>query len=150
MYVLAFFESAVQLVPDGTIVVHIALILLMIYVLNRTFYRPINKVIEMRERNKGGHSSEAEQILSKVNERNAQFENEMLGARSTGYKMIESERNQAVLAKESALGAIREEVSAKVTSEKASLLKQKEGALKTLSGEAEQLAAKIKSNILGS
>ena len=58
MVVLAFAEGgAIQLVPDGTIFIHIALILLMIFILNRTFFRPVNRVLDARERNKGGRSS---------------------------------------------------------------------------------------------
>ena len=58
MVVLAFAEgSGIQLVPDGTILIHIALILLMIWVLNRTFFRPINRVIQSHEKNKGGISA---------------------------------------------------------------------------------------------
>jgi F0F1-type ATP synthase membrane subunit b/b' len=52
MFFLAFAD--IQLVPDGTILIHIALILLMIWLLNRTFFRPINRVIAAREKNKGG------------------------------------------------------------------------------------------------
>jgi len=62
MFFLAFAES-IQLFPDGTIFLHIALILAMIWLLNRTFFRPINRVIESREKQKGGHGSEADNIL---------------------------------------------------------------------------------------
>ena len=68
MHLLAFAES-IQLFPDGSLLIHVALILLMIWVLNRTLYKPINKVLEARERNKGGHSSEAEGLLKEVDER---------------------------------------------------------------------------------
>ncbi|MGH7784024.1 MAG: hypothetical protein ACREO5_09335, partial [Candidatus Binatia bacterium] len=54
------FQSSIQLFPDGTIFVHIALILAMIWLLNRTFFRPINRMIESREMQKGGHGGEAE------------------------------------------------------------------------------------------
>src|SRR6476646_5574329 len=43
-------EGSIQLFPDGTIFIHISLILLMIWVLNRTYFRPVNKVIESREK----------------------------------------------------------------------------------------------------
>ena len=59
MHLLLFAET-IQLFPDGTLFVHIAIILEMIWILNRTLYRPINRVLEAREKSKGGHSSEAE------------------------------------------------------------------------------------------
>ena len=81
MFLLAFAES-IQLFPDGTLFIHIALILLMIWVLNRTFFRPINRVLESREKHKGSHGSEAEAILSDVNEKQAKYNKELLDARS--------------------------------------------------------------------
>jgi F0F1-type ATP synthase membrane subunit b/b' len=84
MVLLAFAES-IQLFPDGTLFIHIALILIMIWILNRTFFRPINRVIESREKHKGGHGSEAEAILGDVAEKQARYNRELLAARSEGY-----------------------------------------------------------------
>ena len=70
--ILAF--QTFELVPDGTMFIHIALILLMIWILNRTFFRPINRIIESREKNKGGHSSEAQEILRNVGEKQSRYE----------------------------------------------------------------------------
>src|SRR5215207_1315750 len=95
MFLLAFAES-IQLFPDGTLFIHIALILFMIWVLNRTFFRPINRVIESREKHRGSHGSEAEAILSDVNERETRYNQELLAARSGGYELIEKERMAAV------------------------------------------------------
>jgi F0F1-type ATP synthase membrane subunit b/b' len=148
MFALAFSESSVQLVPDGTILVHIALILLMIWVLNRTFFRPINKVIESRERSKGGYATEAEAILAKVDEKNALYEKELLEARSDGYRLIEAERNAALVEKQATIVNVRDEVGKMSATEKASIAQQTDAALKTISTEAEQLAAKISSNLL--
>jgi F0F1-type ATP synthase membrane subunit b/b' len=108
MVLLAFQE--VRLVPDGTLLIHIALILLMIWVLNRTFFRPINRVIESRERSKGGRSTEAQEILKQISDKQSCYEQTMLKARSEGYELIERERAQAV--------AVRQEKS--VRSEKKS------------------------------
>ena len=80
MHLLAFAES-IQLFPDGTLFIHIGIILLMIWVLNRTLFRPINRVIESREKNKGGHSSEALGILKDVGEKEARYSGEMLDTR---------------------------------------------------------------------
>ena len=83
MFLLVFQE--VRLVPDGSLLIHIALILIMIWVLNRTLFRPVNRIIEARERNKGGHSSEAQEILKSVGEKQSRIEAAMLEARSEGY-----------------------------------------------------------------
>jgi F0F1-type ATP synthase membrane subunit b/b' len=76
-----FLAAAVQLVPDGTVFIHIALILLMIWTLNRTFFRPINRIIDARERNKGGRFGEAESILREVSEKQTKYNQAMTEAR---------------------------------------------------------------------
>ena len=95
MYLLAFAES-IQLFPDGTLFIHIALILIMIWVLNRTFFRPINRIIESREKHKGGVGGEAETILKDVADKQGRYNKSMLEARSEGYDLIEKHRAAAV------------------------------------------------------
>jgi len=149
MVFLAFAEgSAVQLVPDGTIVIHIALILLMIWVLNRTFFRPINRVITSRERSKGGRSSEAEETLRLAEEKRLSYETAMREARSEGYKMIESKRAAAIAERESRIEALKDETAQTLAREKSALDSQTEEARRALAAEAQKMAEKISSNIL--
>ncbi len=146
MFFLAFAE--VQLVPDGTIFIHIALILLMIWVLNRTFFRPINRVIQAREKNKGGRLGEAEEILHSVNENQLRYEKTMLEARSEGYELIERERNQAVAERQQRVGAVKEEVTQELARQQQELARQTVETRASLEVEAEKIAEKISSNIL--
>ena len=103
MHLLLFAET-IQLFPDGTLFVHIAIILAMIWLLNRTLYRPINRVLEAREKNKGGHSSEAEGILKDVEGKETRYTHELLDARSEGYALIEKDQKQAAAARDKQLG----------------------------------------------
>jgi len=144
--ILAFQE--VQLVPDGTVFIHIALILLMIYILNRTFFRPINRVIQSRERSKGGHSSEAEEILNSVTEKQARYDAAMLEARSKGYELIEKERSEAVAKRQTEISSVKTEVEQTITREKAELERQTVEARAVIALEAEKMAEKISANIL--
>jgi F-type H+-transporting ATPase subunit b len=146
MVLLAFQE--VRLVPDGTLLIHIALILLMIWVLNRTFFRPINRVIESRERSKGGRSTEAQEILKQISDKQSRYEQTMLKARSEGYELIKRERAQAVAVRQEKIGAVREEVAQKVAQETEELNRQTVQAKAAIAQQAEQMAEKISSNIL--
>ena len=149
MVVLAFAESsAIQLVPDGTILIHIALILLMIFILNRTFFRPINRVIAAREKNKGGRFGEAEEILQQVAEKNAHFESVMREARLEGYNKIEAERSAALTEKQAQVEIVKAEVEQKLATEKDEIVRQAETARQQITTEAKVLAEKISSNIL--
>ena len=149
MVALAFAEGGgIQLVPDGTMLIHIALILIMIWVLNRTFFRPINRVIASREKNKGGRFGEAEEILHQVAEKNARFESVMREARSEGYNKIEAERNAALAEKQGKVETVKTEVEQRVVTEKETLAQQAEEARRQIAAEATVLAEKISANIL--
>jgi F-type H+-transporting ATPase subunit b len=147
MLLLAFAES-IQLFPDGTLFIHIALILIMIWVLNRTFFRPINRVIESREKHKGGHGSEAEAILSDVSEKQARYNQELLEARSKGYELIEKERSAAVAARQSKVAAAKAETAESLAAGKQEVQQQAADARTIIAKEAEVMAEKITSNIL--
>ena len=81
---LAFAES-IQLVPDGTLFLHIAIILFMIFVLNRTLFRPVNRVIEERERRTVGRSGEAREALRRVEESLSRYERSLRDARRESF-----------------------------------------------------------------
>lgn len=147
MHLLAFFQS-IQLFPDGTLFIHIALILIMIWVLNRTFFKPINKVIESREKQKGGAGGEAESIMKDVTEKEAKLNQAMLGARSEGYDLIEKERSAAVDLRAKRLAEAKAEASAKLVTEKQELADQAESARATIVAEAEVIAERISATVL--
>lgn len=137
----------VQLVPDGTIFIHIALILLMIWILNRTFFRPINQVLQSRERNKGGQS-EAAGILGQVGEKTQKYDAAMREARNEGYQLVEEQRVAAMQQRESQLEAVKAEVAQTVSQEKDSINKQTAEARQAIAADAQKMADKISSSIL--
>ena len=149
MHLLAFAED-IHLFPDGTMFLHIAIILVMIWVLNRTLYKPINRVLEAREKNKGGRSVEAEEILTNVAGKEARYNKEMLDARSQGYTLIESEQKQAIAERDRKLSEAKTEVARTLESGKANLEKQVADARATIAAEADRAADKIAANILQS
>ena len=147
MHMLAFAES-IQLFPDGTIFIHIALILLMIWILNRTLFRPINSIIDSREKNKGGFSSEAEKILSEVDQKESKYTAELLDTRSKSYELVEKEQKKATAAHEQKLADAKAETAASFDSGKAELDKQASDARAAIDTDAEKLADKIAASIL--
>ena len=138
----------VQLVPDGTIFIHIALILLMIWLLNRTFFRPINRVIAAREKNKGGRFGEAEEILQSVEAKNADYNRAMLDARTKSYALIEREKTEALARRQSEIDAVKTETEQIVAAETAELNRQAAEAKTTIAHDAEQMAERISASIL--
>lgn len=149
MFFLAFAES-IQLFPDGTLFIHIALILTMIWVLNRTFFRPINRVIAEREKFKGGHNVEADEIAAAAAAKEAEYARAIREARGQGYELIERERGAAAAARQQLIGEAKTEAEATLAAEKEQLQTQAAQVRAAIAGEAEQLAEKITSNILRS
>ena len=147
MHLLAFAET-IQLFTDGTIFIHIGIILLMIWVLNRTFYKPINRIIQAREKNKGGHSSEAVGILNEVDEKESRYASELLDTRSKGYELIEKEQKKAAAAREQKLADAKSEIAGLLDTGKADLEKEAAEARAAIASDAEKIADQIAANIL--
>jgi F0F1-type ATP synthase membrane subunit b/b' len=141
-------SGPIQLFPDGTLFIHIALILIMIWVLNRTFFRPINRVLESRDKHKFGPGGEAEKILNDALEKEAKLNKEMLGARSEGYDLIEKQRAAAVDSRAKLVADAKAETAAKFAAEKQALAEQAAAGRATIAAEAEGIADRIAGNIL--
>jgi len=149
MYTLAFAES-IQLFPDGTLFIHIALILIMIWVLNRTLFRPINRILNAREKAIGGADGAAGGILKDVDEKEAKYNSSLLDARTEGYSLIEIEQKAAVEEREKTLSEVKAEVAATFDSGKSELEKQAAAARASIGANAETMADKITASILRS
>ncbi|MGI9055587.1 MAG: hypothetical protein ACR2F2_07265 [Pyrinomonadaceae bacterium] len=147
MFLFAFAET-VQLLPDGTLFIHIGMILLMIYILNRTFFRPINRVIEARVKNKGGRFTEAEEILNQVNKKQSDYENDLRTTRSEGYEMIEKQRSEAMRKRQAEIDDVKAETDAQFSQSKGEIANQTSEARAAIAQQADELADKISANIL--
>jgi F-type H+-transporting ATPase subunit b len=128
--------------------IHVGLVLLMIYVLNRTFFRPINRVIESREKNKGGRSVEAEEIMRDVAAKREKYDLAMRDARTKGYGIVDKDRAKALKKKEDKIAAVKESIAATFAEETAELEGQTAAAREAIRSDAEKLADKISATIL--
>jgi len=149
MYTPVLAES-IQLFPDGTIFIHIALILLMIWVLNRTFFRPINRVIESREKFKNVEGGEAGSIQSEAAEKEARYNRGLLEARTEGYTLIEEQHKKLVRAREKKLAETKAEADEKVATGRMEIDKQTADAKAVIGSEADKLADEIAASVLRS
>jgi F-type H+-transporting ATPase subunit b len=148
MIFLAFAENSIQLVPDGTLFLHIAIILVMVFVLNSTLFKPINRILEERERRTRGRSGEAHEILQRVEEKTANYERSLREARAEGYRLMERERAEAMNERQIKLNTLREAINQNVEVEKELIRKQTEDARRTLEADARSIAVQIGSQIL--
>ena len=145
---LAFAGNAIQLVPDGTIILHLILIILMVAVLNATLLKPINRVLQERERLTTGRLTEAQSVLSNVEEKMREYERQLREARSEGYALLESERATLTKSREQKLAELRAEITALLTEEKQQLADEAARAHATLEADSQKLARDISQQIL--
>ena len=148
MILFGFADNSIQLVPDGTLLFHIAIILLMVFVLNKLLFKPVNSVLDRRKRNTQGRSQEAQGILASVEQGLSSYENSLREARAAGYSLMEQQRAEAVRERQSRLGAIREEVNGLIEKEKQSISLQTQGAQRALEQDARRTAAEISERVL--
>jgi len=148
MTALALAES-IQLVPDGTLFLHIAIILIMVFILNRILFRPVNQILEERERHTHGRSSEARDTVRRVEESLLRYERSLREARAESYKLLERQQAEAAEARRRRVEQVRQEVDNLVGEQKGEIKEQAEEARLSLEGEARRAAASISAQILG-
>ena len=148
VYPLGFAENSIQLVPDGTLVLHVLIILVMVYVLNATLFKPINQILANREKRTRGRRSEAQEILDSISERIAEYERALRSARTEAYAFTEHDRAGAMQDRQKALDEMRAQLAASTAAEKETIHGQAESARTTLEAEARRIAAEIGSRIL--
>ena len=146
--ILGFAEDSIQLVPDGTLLLHILIILLMVWLLNVTLYKPINQILASREKRTRGRLSEAEEITQNVKTKIGEYEASLRQARSEAYAMTEAQRTEAMKDKQQKLNETRAELAASVAREKETIQQQASAARETLDDDARRIAAEIGSRVL--
>lgn len=140
--------AGIQLFPDGTLFIHIALILLMIWVLNRTLFRPINKVLEERENSRGGHGGAAEAILREASAKESKYNSEILDARSKGYETIEKELKKAADSRDKKIAEAKTEVAEMLESGRSEITTLTGNARAEIARDADKMADSIAATIL--
>ena len=145
---LGLAENSIQLVPDGTLILHVLIILVMVYVLNATLFKPINKILEARDQRTRGRRSEAQEILKNVSEQLADYERQLRQARGEAYAFSESERGAAMQERQNKLNEMRVHLAESIAQQKDAIQKQADEARGTLDVESRRLAREIGARVL--
>lgn len=145
---LALAEQSIQLVPDGTLFVHILLIVLMVFILNATLFRPINRILKEREEHTLGRSNETHAILKRIDASLREYEQSLRNARAHGYALLESYRAEALQQRQSLINSLREDLQASIAEEKRLIQKQVEQAQSVLAKDSLHIASEISSQVL--
>ena len=145
----AMAESSIQLVPDGTLVLHGLLILVMVAVLNATLFKPINRILSERDLQTKGRLDEARQTLKEIESKLSDYERALREARAEGYRALERQRSESLREREANLLSIKSEVANSMAEQKAVIAREAEEVRRSLSSEARRIALEISARILG-
>jgi F-type H+-transporting ATPase subunit b len=141
-------EASIQLVPDGTLLLHLLFIAVMVFVLNRTLLKPINKILADREQEIGGRLNEAQRLSADAEEKLRQYQSALREARADGYRLLEKERAAGLKEKDQKVQQHREALSRRVAQELDSIQQQQEKVRNELEAQADSMGVLISSQIL--
>jgi F-type H+-transporting ATPase subunit b len=141
-------EAEIQLVPDATLLLHLVLVVVMVFVLNRTLLKPINDILNEREKQITGRLGEAEAMAAESQEKLKQYNDTLREARAAGYRLLEKERAEGLNQKEQQLRQRRDELSKEVSSQIDQIRKQEQVVKSELEGQAAAIGDLISSQIL--
>ena len=144
---LAFAES-IQLIPDGTLLIHIAIIISMVFILNRFLFKPVLRTLSDREARTHGRTDDARETIRKVGETLSSYENSLRQARAEGYSLLEQQQSEANGERQRKVAEVRKGIEEQLGQEKNEIQSQAERARATLLGEAERVADDIKAQVL--
>lgn len=146
MIIFLAFAEGIQLVPDGTIILHILFILIMVVVLNRIFFRPISDVISARESRNRKNLQHAAEIENGIESGNRKYRDALREARASGYKVMEEIRSEGLRERTARIESLKSEIEKRVTTAGAMIQDQAEYARGKL--DTATMATSIRDQIL--
>jgi F-type H+-transporting ATPase subunit b len=146
--VFGFFESSIQLVPDGTLLFHLALIVGMVALLNATLLKPINRILEERERRTRGRLSEAAATVAVTEEKMREYERRLRQARADGYAHMEQERAALSRERDRRVAEVKTDIARWLSEEQEKLKNDATQVKITLEADARTTAFQISRQIL--
>ena len=141
-------EASIQLVPDGTLLLHLLMVGIMVAVLNRTLLKPINQILSEREKQIAGRLKESQALATETQEKVRKYNDTLREARAEGYRLLEKERAEALKQREEKLRQHREQLSKEVAAQLDATRKQEQSVKGELESQAAALGNLISSQIL--
>lgn len=142
------FLAQIQLVPDGTLLLHLLMVGVMVFILNRTLLKPINQILAERERQVEGRIKEAETLAAETEEKVRRYNAALREARTEGYRLLEKERTAAVKEKDEKVRQYREQMSKTVAAQVETTRQQEQQVRGELESQAATIGDLISSQIL--
>lgn len=133
---------------DGSFLFILVSIIILIYVLNRTLFKPLNRVLDERERLGAGRLAEAQRLLKEHEDRLKSYEGQLRAARVESLEQQEIFRKQAQADSQKMIAQIKDENAAQIAAAQEEIANQASIARQSLEKEARAMASTISSQIL--
>ena len=133
---------------DGSFLFVFISIFVLILILNRTLFRPINSILEEREQLGEGRIAEARRMLRHHDDRLRHYEEQLKAARAEANQTLENGRKQVLAARQKMIEEARAVASSKIQAARAQIAGEAETAKQGLESDAREIAASISSHIL--
>ncbi|MCI0662192.1 MAG: ATP synthase F0 subunit B [Acidobacteria bacterium] len=146
MIVLALAGNVLSI--DGSFLFILISIIILIYVLNRTLFKPLNRVLDERERLGAGRLAEAKRLLKEHEDRLKSYEGQLRAAKVETFEQQENYRRQAHSDSQKMIAQIKDENAAQIAAAQEEIAKQAAIARQSLEKEARAMASTISSQIL--
>jgi F-type H+-transporting ATPase subunit b len=143
-------EASIQLVPDGTMLLHIVVIVVMVAVVNRTLLGPINRILAEREKQIRGDITEQKRLEAERVEKFEKYSATLREARSEGYHLVERERAEALKIKDDQVRQAKQEITQNTAAQLEEVHKEEAEARAELETEAVVISEEITARILRS
>ncbi len=147
IHALALQENILK--PDATVVVVFLTTWMLVWVLDRLLFHPVNQILDERERRTRGYRAEAKAMEAESARERARYEEAVKRARAEGYQLVEARRREALERRERLLRAVREEARASVERARRELAEQVQETKGYLEREVEGLAREMVRQVLG-
>jgi F-type H+-transporting ATPase subunit b len=145
---MVLLEASIQLVPDGTLLVHLLMVVVMVFILNRTLLRPLNQILAEREKQIAGRLQEAEALAADTEQKLKKYNEALHDARVEGYKLLEKERADALKEKDEKVRHHREQTSSEVAAQLDNIKRQEQSVKQELETQAASISNLISAQVL--
>jgi F-type H+-transporting ATPase subunit b len=142
------FEGGSLLSPDFSLVIALIFFVAFIFVLNALILKPVTKVLDERERLTSGAIDEAKKASHDYEKQLSSYEEKIRAARAESYKLLETQRKQALDERGKKLAQVKQQVADQIEINKKEIDAASATARGRLESDAQAMAESISRNLL--
>jgi F-type H+-transporting ATPase subunit b len=124
------------------------MVVVMVFIVNRTLLKPINRILAEREKQIAGRLQEAEALAAETEQKRQKFNEALHAARVDGYKLLEKERADGLKEKDEKVRLYREQASREVAAQLDNIKRQEQSVKQELETQAASISSLISAQVL--